>query len=280
MVLSVRGGTANLINRFGMAFASLALVAWYLSATVFVPGRADAVAQALLDSAHVQQTTSQQLFTQLRSLTAKAAGLSPQVTDAVTAAMAKDPQLRAALAAHGLAGAGARPVGPLDVKPVDAAMHRALGTVDPALAADLATVHLRVTPLGVGYSVDAVPQWDQAARVANHVWPLAAGVAAGFFVLALLVAGGGGARGVVVRRGGRWMVVAAGVQLALVVVLPWALARYTTGMWSARAPALAALWGQDILVPLLGLFGAGIAFVLIGSAWQDAAATSRGDRRG
>ena len=278
MVLSLRGGTAHLINRLGMTAASLGLVAWYLSATVFVPGKAAAVAQALLDSAHVQQLTSQQLLTQLRGLSSKAAGLSPQVTDQVTAAMAKDPQLQAALASHGLSRGGLSAVGPLDVKSVDAAMHRALGTVDPTLAKDLATVHLRVTPLGVGYSLDSVPQWDQAARVANHLWPLLAAVAVGAFVLALLVAGPG-ERGVVVRRSGRWMVVAAGIQLALIVVLPWALSRYTTGEWSDRAPALAALWGQNVLAPLVGLFAVGIAFLVIGTAWQGSAtATPRGRR--
>ncbi len=280
MLLSVRGGTANLINRVGMTVASLALVAWYLSATLFVPGKAAAVAQALLDSAQVQQTTSQQLFSQLHSLSVKAAGLSPQLTDLVTAAMSRDPKLRTALAA-----AASHRVGPLDVKSVDAAMHRALSTVDPALAKDLATVHLRGTPLGVGYSLDAVPQWDQEARVADHLWPLLAGFSLALFILALLVAGSGGPRGVVVRRIGRWMVVAAGLQLVLLVVLPWALSRYTTGVWSTRAPVLAALWGAQVLVPLVGLFGLGIAFVLVGTAWQgaaqqNAAATSRGDRRG
>ena len=84
---------------------------------------------------------------------------------------------------------------------------------------------------------------------------------------------------VVVRRSGRWMVVAAGIQLALIVVLPWALSRYTTGEWSARAPALAALWGQNVLAPLVGLFAVGIAFLLIGTAWQGATTGSPIGRR-
>lgn len=265
-------GTLDLLLlRTAMACALLALVLWYASMTVFQPGRMDALVETVLRSAHMQRTTAEEIYDQVRAANTSS-GFTKSQAKQITAAMNADPRLKQMLVtdADGHAQIGTVPGKDIDPKQVDAVFHSAVQRVDPTLARSMADIHLHVTPAGLGLTASSVPTLKDTKTIATHAWPWLAGLALVLWLLAWLLSQ---QRSAVVGWLGHWLVRIALLQVVLLVVGPWLAVRYVNADWALKYATTAALWGSRVLVPIVVMGVVGVLLTLVARQTSPQAAT-------